>query len=126
MPVARTAPIMIRHTPMAWITLLLVLTSGWASAGNGGTAVTPAELLFADGFQIPDTSFCSSLGLSSSNAAPANRVTILNLPTNLRIPEVMASRAGQFLGRLAIQQSDTGEVALIVPLLESSQNLLCA
>lgn len=121
MPVARTVQHALRRTSISLVTLMLVMASGLAAAGNGGTTVAPVELVFANGFQVPDTSFCSSLSLSSPNAAPASRVTILNAPSDLRIPEVMASRAGELLGRLAIQQSDTGEVAVIAPLLEDSQ-----
>lgn len=118
MLVART----VRRISITLTTFALVAASGLAAAGNGGAPVVPVELLFANGFQNPDTSFCSSLTLSSPSAVPASRVTILNTPTDLRLPEVQASRAGELLGRLGIQRSDAGDVAVVAPLLESSQS----
>lgn len=122
MHLASIAQNAIRRISIAVTTFALVAASGLAAAGNGAPSVVPVELVFANGFQNPDTSFCSSLALSSPNAAPASQVKILNIPTELRLPEVQASRAGELLGRLAIQRLDTGEVAVIAPLLESAQS----
>lgn len=100
----------------------VVIIGAWPAPVPAGATGPVLDLIFAAGFQTPDESFCATVEFGSAGAAPAERVTIENLPTTFRAPEIVASRAGQVLGPLTVIQETGSDPTFVAPLLENYQS----